>query len=225
MATAKVITEQSSVAAENRSWFHKQGTLTLNFIGGPGVGKTTIIERTLDELRQRLSISVIEGDQYAGVDIDRIRLYDVPVVQILTQGGCHLTPVQVRQALDKLSVSNPEVLLIENVGDLVCPAGVDLGETVKVAVLDAVAGDDAAVKYPEVFRQSAVLIINKMDLLPYMNYDFEQLKQTALSLNPDLRIFQVSCRLGQGLYDWYDWVLHEVRRLEEWEGAEVKGAT
>lgn len=194
------------VARENRRVFDEKGILVLNLVSSPGAGKTTLLERTLDALKSEYSMAVIEGDIATQLDAERIQRHGVPVLQINTQGGCHLDANMIRNAIESLDLDGVRILFIENVGNLVCPAEFALGEDMKVTILSVTEGDDKPEKYPVMFQQSKALVINKIDLLPYVDFDVEAAKRRALALNPRLTVFEVSCRTGQGLADWLGWL-------------------
>lgn len=194
------------VARENRRIFDEKGILVLNLMSSPGAGKTTLLERTLDALKSEYSMAVIEGDIATQLDAERIQRHGVPVLQINTQGGCHLDANMIRNAIESLDLDGVRILFIENVGNLVCPAEFALGEDMKVTILSVTEGDDKPEKYPVMFQQSKALVINKVDLLPYVDFDIEAAKRRALALNPRLTVFEVSCRTGQGLAEWLGWL-------------------
>lgn len=197
------------VARENRRVFDEKGILVLNLMSSPGAGKTTLLERTLDALKSEYRMAVIEGDIATQLDAERIQRHGVPVLQINTQGGCHLDANMIRNALESINLDGVRILFIENVGNLVCPAEFALGEDMKVTILSVTEGDDKPEKYPVMFRQSKALVINKVDLLPYVDFDIEAAKRRALALNPRLTVFEVSCRTGQGLTAWLEWLKAE----------------
>ncbi len=202
----KVLEKNDAIAAANRARFAAQGLFVLNIVSSPGAGKTTLLERTLERLKGRWHIGVIEGDVQTDLDARRVAEYAVPVVQIVTNGGCHLEANLVQRALDQLDLPALDLLVIENVGNLVCPANYDLGEAMKVVVLSTTEGDDKPLKYPGMFRNASVLVINKIDLLPYVDADLDAIRRHARQINPDLRIFEVSCKTGAGLADWCGWL-------------------
>ena len=171
----KVLEKNDDIARLNREVFTERGIFALNLVSSPGSGKTSILEKTCEALRGKMNISVIEGDVHTDLDAQRVAAYGVPVVQIVTLGGCHLDAGLVRDAMQKLDLGETELLFIENVGNLVCPSGYDLGEAMKVAVLSTAEGDDKPLKYPAMFRNSSVLIINKIDLIPYVNCNLGEL--------------------------------------------------
>jgi hydrogenase nickel incorporation protein HypB len=203
----KVLEKNEQVAQRNRELFREHGILVLNIVSSPGAGKTSILEKTFQELRGALKIAVIEGDVQTDLDAQRVARYEVPVVQIVTLGGCHLEAKLVHDALQNLDLKGLDLLFIENVGNLVCPANYDLGEALKVVVLSTTEGDDKPLKYPAMFLNSSVLIINKIDLIPYVNCNLDVLKKNALQINPALRIFELSCFTGEGFPGWCSWLI------------------
>jgi len=208
----KVLERNDTVAAQNRRRFAAHKVLSLNVVSSPGAGKTTLLERTIERLSGSIRMAVVEGDVQTDFDARRVARYGVPVVQIVTNGGCHLEAKLVQEAIETLDLPATELLVIENVGNLVCPANYDLGEALKVVVLSTTEGDDKPLKYPAMFRNAGVLVINKTDLVPYVNCDIATMKRHALQINPDLRVFEVSCTSGAGLTEWCDWVTGEVAR-------------
>jgi len=203
----KVLEKNDDIARRNRAAFAERGIFVLNLVSSPGSGKTSILEKTCQALRETMKIAVIEGDVQTDLDAQRVAAYGVPVVQIVTMGGCHLDAGLVRDAMQKMDLDKTDLLFIENVGNLVCPSGYDLGEAMKVAVLSTAEGDDKPLKYPAMFRASSVLIINKTDLIPYANCNLNELKGNALKINPFLRIFEISCVTGDGISEWRDWLI------------------
>lgn len=208
----KVLEKNDEVARQNRELFADHGIFVLNLVSSPGAGKTSILERTLEELRDTLRIAVIEGDVQTDLDARRVAKYNVPAVQIVTRGGCHLEANLVREALGNLKLNTIDLLIIENVGNLVCPSNYDLGEAMKVVVASTTEGDDKPLKYPAMFHNASVLIINKIDLLPYLPCDIGTLKDNALRINPSLTVFEMSCTTKQGLQAWCDWLVENARR-------------
>jgi hydrogenase nickel incorporation protein HypB len=202
----KVLEKNDQIANRNRLFFQERGIFVLNFVSSPGAGKTSILEKTFQELRGAMRLAVIEGDVQTDLDAQRVAHYGVPVVQIVTLGGCHLEANLVQDAMKNLDLTATDLLFIENVGNLVCPASYDLGEHAKVAVLSTTEGDDKPLKYPSMFLNSSVLIINKVDLVPYVNCDLTRLRGNALQINPKLKIFEVSCFTGAGIPGWCDWL-------------------
>ncbi len=188
-----------------------RGILTLNLISSPGAGKTTLLERTLTDLSGEFKMAVIEGDLQTDNDARRVAATGVQAVQIDTDGGCHLDSKLVLQAMDHLDMEGLDILFIENVGNLVCPTEFDLGEDAKVGILSVTEGDDKPEKYPLLFNLAKALVLNKVDLLPYVNFDVERAVTFARRLNKDLPVFQVSCTKGEGLKDWYTWLRAQVK--------------
>ena len=188
-----------------------KGILTLNLSSSPGAGKTSLLERTLTDLSSEFRMAVIEGDLQTDNDARRVAATGVQAVQIDTDGGCHLDANQILRAMDHLDMSNLDILFIENVGNLVCPTEFDLGEDAKVGILSVTEGDDKPEKYPLLFNLAKVLLLNKVDLLPYVNFDVERAAAFARALNKDLPIFQISCTKQQGLRDWYTWLRASVQ--------------
>ncbi len=209
-----ILDANDALAAENRRRFDQGGVTVLNLMSSPGAGKTTLLERTLDALKGELAMGVIEGDIATRYDADRIGRHGVPVVQINTGGACHLDANMVRHALDQMSLDGLRLLFIENVGNLVCPAEFALGEDARVAVLSVAEGDDKPEKYPAMFQTAAALVINKVDLLPYTDFDLQAATRRALELNPALCVFPLSCRTMQGVDAWLDWVRGLVHRAD-----------
>jgi len=202
----KVLEKNDEIAQLNRSALKQHGVFSINLVSSPGSGKTSILEQTLGILRGRLRIGVIEGDVQTDFDAQRVALYQVPVIQIVTNGGCHLEARLVQDAMAQMDLHQLDLLVIENVGNLVCPANYDLGEALKVVVVSTTEGDDKPLKYPGMFRHASILIINKIDLLPYVNCNLETLKQNALKINPSLRVFETSCTTGAGILEWCHWL-------------------
>lgn len=195
----KVLAKNDAVASENRKQFEDNGVFAVNMVSSPGSGKTSLVEKMIQHFGGRVNISVIEGDVQTDLDAQRVGAYNVPVVQIITNGGCHLEANLVRDSLESLDLVKTDLLIIENVGNLVCPAGYDLGEDLKMVVISVTEGDDKPLKYPKMFMNSSMLVINKVDLLPYVNCNIEGLKNNALKINPNLKIFETSCTSGAGI--------------------------
>ena len=206
----KVLEKNDEIADQNRQFFENRGILTMNLVSSPGAGKTSLLERMLEHLRGKVSVAVIEGDVQTDLDAQRVAAFDVPVVQIVTNGGCHLEAKLVKEAAANLPLEGIQLLIIENVGNLVCPANYDLGESMKLVVASTTEGDDKPLKYPGMFRKASILVINKIDLVPYVNSDPERLKQNALKINPSLRVFETSCTTDAGLPELCTWITDEV---------------
>ena len=203
---ADVMGENDRYAARNRAALAEKGVFALNLVSSPGSGKTTLLVRSIDDLKARMAVSVIEGDQQTANDADRIRTTGVPALQVNTGKGCHLDGHMVHHALEKLDVADGSVLFIENVGNLVCPAGFDLGEAHKVAILSVTEGEDKPLKYPDMFAAADLMLITKTDLLPYLDFDLEQCIDYAKRVNPKLDVMTVSAKSGEGLDQWYAWI-------------------
>ncbi len=202
----KVLEKNDELAGRNRVLFAEYGTFVINLVSSPGSGKTCLLERTLEHLKGQLKVAVVEGDVQTDLDAQRVAKFDVPVVQIVTNGGCHLEAKLVSDALQNLSLDNVQLLIIENVGNLVCPSNYDLGEAMKVVIASTTEGDDKPLKYPGMFRNASVLIINKIDLIPYLNCNVATLRSNALKINPSLKVFETSCTSGAGIADWCEWL-------------------
>ncbi len=208
----KVLEKNDQLAAENRDALTRLGIFTINMVSSPGAGKTTLLERTIAALDGRVRVSVVEGDVQTDIDAQRVARYGVPVVQIVTNGGCHLEARLVRDALEQIDLTATDLLVIENVGNLVCPANFDLGEDLKVVVLSVTEGDDKPLKYPAMFQRASVLVINKVDLVPYVDSDVSAIRRHARLANPDLQIFETSCRTGEGIAEWAGWLAVQAER-------------
>jgi len=208
----KVLEKNDAIAQQNRELFRGKNLFTMNLVSSPGSGKTSLVERTIHHTRNKFNIAVIEGDVQTSLDAERVAAYGVPVVQIVTQGSCHLEAGLVRDAYGQIEKNNFEVLFIENVGNLVCPAGYDLGEDIKVVIASTTEGDDKPLKYPAMFRNASALIINKIDLVPYVNCSLETLMKNALSINPSLKVFKTSCTTDEGIEEWCGWIESKIKR-------------
>ena len=201
-----ILQHNDLMAARNRGYFEAKNILALNLVSSPGSGKTSILERTLKDLKNDLSFAVIEGDQQTMNDANRIDALNIPVIQINTGKGCHLESDMIYDAVKQLSPKDNSILMIENVGNLVCPSMFDLGERNRVVIISTTEGEDKPLKYPDMFDTSDICIINKIDLLPYLSFDIEKLKTSALQVNPKLQFFEVSATTGQGMEKWYQWL-------------------
>ena len=199
-----------AIAVRNREILDAHGVHAVNVMASPGAGKTSLIVATIEALRSRVSIAGIDGDLASSVDSDRIRAAGVPAIQINTGGNCHLDAPQIQGALKELPLDDLDLVFIENVGNLVCPVGFALGEHTRVAVSSVPEGDDKPLKYPSIFSSVDAVVINKVDLLPYITFDMDEFARLVRSLNPDVRLFQVSCTTGVGLDDWTQWLLELV---------------
>lgn len=193
-------------AARNRAAFAEAGILALNLVSSPGSGKTTLLCRTVSDVKSRYPVAVIEGDQQTSNDADRIRATGAPALQVNTGKGCHLDAHMIGRAAEKLGVPEDSTLFIENVGNLVCPAGFDLGEAAKVVILSVTEGEDKPLKYPDMFAAAEVMLLNKVDLLPYLTFDVERCISFARKINPEIAVLKVSATTGEGLEEWYRWI-------------------
>ena len=202
-----LLAKNDALAALNRQAFAERGILALNLVSSPGSGKTTLLEQTILLLKGRVPVVVIEGDQQTSQDADRIRAAGAPAVQINTGKGCHLDAHMVGHALDVLAPAAGSVLMIENVGNLVCPAAFDLGEAHKVVILSVTEGEDKPLKYPDMFAAADLMLLNKVDLLPHLRFDVVKCIDYARRVNPGMRVLLVSAQTGQGMDAWLDWVL------------------
>jgi len=201
-----VLQQNNLIAERNRGFFQAKSIFALNLVSSPGSGKTTLLEKTIQNLKDDLDIRVIEGDQQSMQDANRIDSTGVPVVQVNTGKGCHLDSQMIQNAIPKLDLEDNSVLMIENVGNLVCPSLFDLGEHHKVVIISVTEGEDKPMKYPSMFAASDVCIINKTDLLPYVDFDVDQCMEYARQVQPNLKFFQMSCRTGEGMEDWFQWI-------------------
>lgn len=201
-----ILAKNDQYAAANREFFNRHGILVLNLVSSPGSGKTTLLTETIASAKELFNIAVIEGDQQTAHDADRIRATGVEALQINTGKGCHLDAHMVGHALENLKLEPQSVLFIENVGNLVCPAGFDLGEAHKVAILSVTEGEDKPLKYPDMFHAADLMILNKIDLLPYVDFDVTQCIQYAKRVNPRIKVLQLSAKTGAGMDGWIQWL-------------------
>jgi len=201
-----ILSKNDEYAQQNRAHFNQNGILALNLVSSPGSGKTTLLTKTITDLKEDLSLSVIEGDQQTANDAERIRETGVSAIQINTGKGCHLDAHMVGHAMETLQPETAGVVFIENVGNLVCPASFDLGEAHKVAILSVTEGEDKPLKYPDMFFAADIMLLNKIDLLPYLNFDVEKCINYARRVNPDILVLQVSATTGEGMSKWYQWL-------------------
>ena len=202
-----ILAKNNQYAAANRNHFAAHGIFALNLVSSPGSGKTTLLTRTIEELKDRHHIAVIEGDQQTSLDADRIRATGVAAIQINTGKGCHLDAHMVGHALEKLGLADNSLLLIENVGNLVCPAAFDLGEAHKVAILSVTEGEDKPLKYPDMFAAADVMLLNKVDLLPHLDFDVPLAIEYARRVNPKIHVILTSAVSGAGMEEWQDWIV------------------
>lgn len=201
-----ILSKNNEYAAANRKWFAERGILALNLVSSPGSGKTTLLARCINDMKDELQLSVIEGDQQTANDAERIRSTGVKALQINTGKGCHLDGHMVGHALEQLQPDNDSVLFIENVGNLVCPAAFDLGEAHKVVILSVTEGEDKPIKYPDMFHAADLMLLNKIDLLPHLEFDVEKCIEYARRVNPKIKVLKVSASSGEGMESWYQWL-------------------
>jgi hydrogenase nickel incorporation protein HypB len=205
-----ILAANDRIAEENRTLFAAKKVYVINLMSSPGAGKTSLVEKTILALRDRFRIGVVEGDIQSTCDAERVAALGTPVVQINTGGGCHLDANMVREALPSLDLDAIDLLIVENVGNLVCPAEFQIGEDAKVMILSTPEGADKPLKYPLIFQESQVMILNKIDLMPHLDFDREKARRAVLALNADIEIFEVSCRTGEGLEAWFGWLTKRV---------------
>ena len=209
-----ILAKNNLIAAQNRGWFKGRNILALNLMSSPGAGKTTLLTRTINDLKHQLSISVIEGDQETANDAKKIKETGSKVIQINTGTGCHLDASMIERGLQQLNPPLNSVVMIENVGNLVCPALFDLGEQSKVVILSVTEGEDKPLKYPHIFRASNIMILTKIDLLPYVDFDVQKCIAYAREINPQIQIFQVSSTSSTGLEKWYAWLIENLKTCQ-----------
>lgn len=213
----KILGANERLAANNRAHLDAARIFSLNFMASPGAGKTSLVEQTVRRLQGKLRLAVVDGDIATSLDADRAAAAGARAVQINTGGDCHLDAVMLQGALEQLDLSDIDVLIVENVGNLVCPINFPLGTHVSVLVASVPEGDDKPYKYPGAYRGVEVLVINKIDLLPYVEFDTDYFRRGAAALNPGLKTFSLSCRTGEGLDDWVDWIVAQVKAYAEAE--------
>ena len=214
-----LLAKNNRLARKNRDLFTEHRLLVLNLVSSPGSGKTSILERTLIDMSDRIRFAVLEGDQQTSNDAERIAATGVPVKQINTGTGCHLDAHMVGHGIEEFELERTDLLIVENVGNLVCPASFDLGEDHKVAVLSVTEGEDKPLKYPQMFQAADLMLINKIDLLPHLTFNLEQCRTYAQQVNPHIDILEVSCLTGAGMEQWYDWLTEGVSGKREKRGA------
>lgn len=205
-----ILGENDRIAAENQVMFAKKGVYVLNLMGSPGSGKTSLLEKTMEKLKDQLHMAVIEGDLFTSKDADRIEKHGVPVIQINTAGGCHLDAPMVQKVAKEMDLDNLDLLIVENVGNLVCPADFALGSDDNGVVLSITEGDDKPMKYPLIFKESAIAVLNKVDILPYCNFDMASAKDDIEMLHPGIKVLEASCTQGTGIDEWCDWLKAKV---------------
>ena len=208
-----VLSKNNLLAERNRGYFEAKNILALNLVSSPGSGKTTLLERTITDLKKEINFAVIEGDQQTMRDANRIDAVGCPVIQVNTGNGCHLDAEMINRASKELEVKNNSVLMIENVGNLVCPSLFDLGEACKVVIISVTEGDDKPLKYPTMFSVSDICIINKIDLVPYVDFNIEKCKEYALKVNKNLKFFELSAKTGDGVDEWYSWLKEKIIKI------------
>lgn len=211
---AAILSKNDTFAAQNRGWFEGRGVLALNLVSSPGAGKTTLLERTIKDFSGELDIAVIEGDQMTTNDAQRIREAGARAIQINTGAGCHLEADMVGEAAKQLSLKAGSILMIENVGNLVCPAMFDLGERMKIAVISTTEGEDKPIKYPHMFRAAELVIINKIDISQYVDFDEKKCREAILQVNPNATILKVSAKTGEGMQEWLSYLKVELDNLK-----------
>lgn len=209
-----ILGENDKIAAENRKLFAEKNVVVVNLMGSPGSGKTSLLEKTLKNLSEKIKIAVIEGDLFTAKDAERIEKLGVQVVQINTSGGCHLDAQMVNRAAKSLPLDDLNLIIVENVGNLVCPAEFDVGENFKAVVLSITEGDDKPLKYPLIFKESSITLLNKTDLLPFTNFNLQSAREDLTALHPNLKIIETSCTKNIGIDEWCDWLLKCVSKEE-----------
>jgi hydrogenase nickel incorporation protein HypB len=207
-----ILEANERIAEENRKLFHEENVAVINLMSSPGSGKTSLLERTIDAVGDRLRMAVIEGDVQSTRDAERISQKGIQAVQINTDGACHLDGNMIREALSAFDLSQLDLLVVENVGNLVCPAEFNVGEDHKVMILSVAEGEDKPEKYPLMFHESSILLINKIDLLPYVDCSVEKIKEISLRINPNLEILEISCRTGEGIDRWAEWLSKLIKK-------------
>lgn len=205
-----ILGENDRLAAENQAMFADKKVFVLNFMGSPGAGKTSVLEKTMERMKDKIKMAVIEGDLFTSKDAERIDKYGVPVIQINTAGGCHLDANMVQKTVKEMNLDELDLLVVENVGNLVCPAEFPVGEDARAVVLSVTEGDDKPLKYPLMFKESEIALLNKVDLAPYCNFNMESAKKDITSLHPGIEVLEVSCTKGDGIEAWCDWLLKKI---------------
>ena len=205
-----ILDRNQDKANEVRNILNSNRVLMVNIISSPGAGKTTLLERTCEELAATFRIGVIEGDITTDRDAQRLKKYNIPIVVINTEGGCHLDSHSISKVLDSFDLDNLDILFVENVGNLICPSQFDLGETFKLAIVSTTEGDDKPAKYPMLFREAKAVLLNKTDLIPYTNFDSSSFRSDLKKINDQIPIFEISCTKGDGLKGWYEWISEKI---------------
>ena len=206
-----ILSENDKIAEDNRKLFGEKKVFVINLMGSPGSGKTSLLELTISKLKDQIKMAVIEGDLFTAKDAERIERHKVPVIQINTTGGCHLDAAMIQKAADSLDLDALDLIIVENVGNLVCPAEFDIGENEKVVVLSITEGDDKPLKYPLIFKESVVAILNKIDIIKFTNFNLTSAREDLTTLHPDIKIIETSCTNGAGLDDWCDWIKNKIK--------------
>jgi hydrogenase nickel incorporation protein HypB len=206
-----ILDRNQNKADEVRKILSSQNVVMVNIISSPGAGKTTLLERTCDKLSSKFRIGVIEGDVTTDLDAQRLKKFNIPIVVINTEGGCHLDSHSISKVLDSFDLNCIDVLFVENVGNLICPSQFDLGETFKLAVVSTTEGDDKPAKYPMLFREAKAVILNKTDLIPYTNFNKQNFLKNLKNINGQVPIFEVSCTKGDGLDEWFKWIENQLK--------------
>ena len=205
-----ILSENDRIAEENRTLFSEKKVYVINLMGSPGSGKTSLLELSIAKLKGRIRMAVIEGDLFTAKDAERIERHKVPVIQINTAGGCHLDAAMVKRAVESLPLDELDLIIVENVGNLVCPAEFDVGENVKAVVLSITEGDDKPLKYPLIFKESEVVLLNKIDILKHCNFNLESAREDLMALHPTIKIIETSCTTEEGLSAWCEWIMSQV---------------
>jgi hydrogenase nickel incorporation protein HypB len=209
---SNILDANTAIAQQNRQLFRDKGIFVLNLMSAPGAGKTTLLEKTIEQLKGKIRIGVIEGDICTTQDADRIAAHGIPVVQINTDGACHLDANMILRSAQNLPLDEIDLLVVENVGNLVCPAEFDLGENLKAMIISVTEGNDKPTKYPLMFRESQAVLVNKLDLQPYTDFSLDVLRKDMQQLNPESQIFEISAKTGEGVPDWCQWLVDMVKK-------------
>jgi hydrogenase nickel incorporation protein HypB len=212
MIMKNILDRNQDMAEQVRSLMQEKNIFLINLISSPGAGKTTLLERTCEELGAKFRIGVIEGDITTDLDGQRLKKYNIPIVVINTEGGCHLDSHSISKALTAFDLDALDIIFVENVGNLICPSHFDLGETCKVAMVSTAEGDDKVIKYPMLFREAKVIILNKTDLIPYTNFNMEGFLKDVNRINPLVPLIKASCTRNDGLEEWFQWITENRKR-------------
>ena len=206
-----ILGENDRIAAENQAMFREKGVYVINLMGSPGAGKTSVLEKTMERLKDELNMAVIEGDLFTSKDADRIEKHGVPVIQINTAGGCHLDAPMVQKVASQMNLEQLDLLIVENVGNLVCPAEFDTGAVKNAMILSVPEGDDKPLKYPLMFQVCDVVLINKIDVLPYFDFDMDKCREYIAMRNPNAKVIPICAKTGEGIAEWTDWLREQVK--------------